>query len=352
MPPMTGTRSAICLCADARMMIPAMFVAKSVLSMSPRHGAPFDVFIFCEPSQVTDLQRDWIRENGIRLRTDVDMSAYRGLFDPDYRLSPATLIRLFLPAMLEDAYDRILYLDADLTIHDDVARIFALDLGDHAFAAVRSGVVFPKGEPERRDAERHFAELGMTRPYRYFNSGVLLIDVRKWLDRKITENALAFVRTFPEKCRLVDEDALNATVDGDFCAISSVWNLATPKTPKRAAASEISPVIVHHMGLGKPWRPLIRGRHLPASLYYYGLYRSFLRGAPWEAWLRAQWSLREVTKYAEWEISNAVRSISRRAQRRAYADAVKRYRESERFADVEQGIVVRENGLLRLRAAP
>lgn len=331
------------------MMIPAMFVAHSLRSTDSQGSMPFDIIIFCEPSEVTDLQRGWMEANGIDLRTDVDMSAFRSMFDAANRLSPATLIRLFLPALLKGEYDRILYFDADLTIHGDVGRIFTLDLGGHAFAAVRSGVLFEKGEGQRREAERHFAELGMTRPYRYFNSGVLLIDIDRWIERKITENALEFLRTSAEKCRLVDEDALNATVDGDFCAISPIWNMPSQKRPGHLAALQGRPVIIHHMGFNKPWRPFARGRHLSASLYYFGLYRSFLAGTPWEGWLSGQWSLKDVMKYLEWEIANAFRSISRRGQRVAFAEAVRRYRQAETFADVVQGLAVREGGFLRLK---
>jgi len=69
------TRNAVCLCADQRMMIPAIFVAKSILSASRLGGIPFDVIIFAEVEEVTDLLRAWIQANGIKLRTDIDVSA-------------------------------------------------------------------------------------------------------------------------------------------------------------------------------------------------------------------------------------------------------------------------------------
>ena len=344
-----ATRNAICLCADARMMIPAMFVAGSVLAMSSRNDVPFDIHVFSEPSEVTDLQRAWMESNGIRLYTDFDLSAYHGLFDrPGNRLSAATLTRLFLPSVLQNEYDRILYLDADLTIHDDIAQIFTLDLGEHAFAAVRTGSTW-RNPQERADAESHFASLGMTEPYRYFNSGVLLVDVREWLARGISENALEFVHTSFDKCRLVDEDALNATVDGEFCSISPLWNMAPGMTLAQYKARTGWPIIVHHMGGTKPWRLFARRRSYAVGRYYYDLYRSFLEGTPWEEWLSEQWTLRDFGKYLEWEVATAVRSLTRRSQHRAHAEAAQRYWAEEHFADVEQGLVIRENGILRLQ---
>jgi len=331
------------------MMIPAMFVARSILSASRPGRNPFDILIFAEEAEVTEDQREWISANGIGLRTDIDLSDYRGLFNPDHRISAATLTRLFLPSILENTYDRVLYLDADLTIHGDVSRIFSLDLGDHAFAAVRSGTIFPKGEKERAEAEAHMGNLGMTRPYRYFNSGVLLIDIRKWLDRRISENAMEFLRTSFEKCRLPDEDALNATVDGDFCGISAVWNLAPTRTPEEyRKTGPYMPVILHHMGMAKPWRLFIRHRHMRIGWYYYGLYRNFLKDTPWSDWLAGNWTFGDFARNLEWELVESVRRLTRRAERRAIADRRGRYWREEPFADLEQGIVVRDGGVIRL----
>ena len=350
MPPSPATtRNAICLCVDRRMMIPAMFVAKSVLACAEPASNPFDIFIFAEPAEVTDEQREWMRANGVILRQDIDLSAYRHLFDPQNRISPATLTRLFLPSLLQDDYDRILYLDADLTIHGDPSRIFALAVGDHAFAAARSGTYFPKGETEKAQVEAHFDRIGMTKPYRYFNAGVMLIDVRRWLDRRITERALDFLRTSFDKCRLPDEDALNSVVDGDFCAVSLIWNMVPRKTFEEYERDGPGcPVILHHMGMAKPWRPFIRYRPMRIGWYYYSLYRAFLKGTPWETWLATNWTWRDFTRNLEWELAEIVRRYTQRKQRRAHIEDRTRYFRNEPFADLAQGLVVRENGVLKV----
>lgn len=341
----SAARNAICLCVDSRMMIPAMFVADSVLKMSPRAGGDYDLFIFCEPGEATDAQRDWMTDRGVIMRDDMDLSPYHAMFDAADRVSAATLIRLFLPRILENSYERILYLDADLTIHGDVARIFSIDLGDHAFAAVQTGTSF-ETEKKRQKAEGHFAELGMSRPYRFFNSGVLLIDTRKWLDRDISKRALAFYRDNAQICVLPDEDALNATMDGDFCGLSPLWNANPSRSPMGMANAK--PVIVHHMGSIKPWRLFSRGRPFSVSRYYYGLYREFLRGTPWEDWLARQWTRKDILKCLEWTVINAGRQFTRRRERAAHSDKAAAYWQNASFADLEQGIIVRDGGVMRL----
>jgi len=331
------------------MMIPAMFVAKSILSTSRPGRNPFDLFIFAEEAEVADDQREWMRANDVGLRTDIDLSDYHGLFNPEHRLSAATLTRLFLPSILEETHDRVLYLDADLTIHGDVSRIFSLDLGDHAFAAVRSATIFPKGEKQKAETEAHFDDLGMTKPYRYFNSGVMLIDIRTWRNKQVSENAMEFIRTSFDKCRLMDEDALNATVDGDFCGMSPLWNMSPTRTPEEyRRTGPYMPVILHHMGMAKPWRLFIRHRHMRIGWYYYGLYRDFLKDTPWRDWLATNWTWGDFTRNLEWELVESLRKFTRRAERRAQAEIRERYWREEPFADLEQGIVVRDGGVMRL----
>src|SRR5690606_29239989 len=127
---------------------------------------------------------------------------------------------------LAGRYDRLLYLDCDLTIHGDVGALFSLDMSGYSLAAVPAGRISAGIEPSRLAAQlRHFGALGMTPPYRYFNAGVLLIDVVTWNRRGIGELALSFIRENPELCELPDEDALNAVLDGDFMELSPVWNI-------------------------------------------------------------------------------------------------------------------------------
>jgi lipopolysaccharide biosynthesis glycosyltransferase len=169
------------------------------------------------------------------------------------------------------------------------------------------------------------------------------------------ESALAFIRKNPELCELPDEHALNALLDGDFVELSPVWNMR-PAKRWHAVTHEIArPVIVHHVGEDKPWRRYGYRKRLFPDRTAYQLYESFLKGTPWSGWLDEQWTARDLGKTFAWEVRRLKRRVLGRstepskAQRRAYIDAFRRYCAEGRFADVEQGIVSRENGNLRLK---
>ena len=352
------TRNAVCLCTDQRMIIPALFVADAVRSYSKTSDNTFDIIIFAEPSEVTDVQRQWMEKRGILLCDDMDMSRMRGVGKFQERLSPATLMKLLLAEHLAGRYDKILYLDCDLTIHGDVAAIFSMDTAPFALAAVPSGrVMIELSERQRKEFEDQFRNLGMTKPYRFFNSGVLYIDVNRWNNEKIGSRALDFIRQNPDLCTLVDEHALNAILDGNIAQLSPVWNMRPPPRWRRGKFNIGQPVIIHYTGDDKPWRRFVYNKGMFPDLSAYRLYEDFLRDSPWPGWLSEQWGRRDLYLNIRWEIGRILRKLGLRggleepsdAQIRAHIEAVRRYCVQERFADVEQGIVIYEKGKFRLK---
>lgn len=353
------TRNAVCLCTDRRMLIPALFVADAVKSHSKSTDNSFDTIIFTEPSEVTAVHRNWMEQRGILLCEDMDMSRMFGVGTFMERLSPATLMRLLLPEHLSGRYDKILYLDCDLTIHDDVGAIFSLDTAPFVLAAVPSGrILVDLSEKQRKDFKDHCQSLGMSMPYRFFNAGVLYIDVERWNNQKLGERTLEYIRQNPDLCFLPDEHALNAVLDGNIAELSPLWN-KRPATRWLKVKMDVSrPVIVHYAGSEKPWRRFVYGKPLLfPDLQAYYLYKDFLNNSPWPRWLGEQWGWHDLYMNVRGEVGRILRWLRLRGewgepsakQRQAYIKEVIRYYAEEKFADVEQGIVIRENGKFRLR---
>jgi lipopolysaccharide biosynthesis glycosyltransferase len=336
------------------MLIPALFVADSV-NKAAGPERPFDTIIFAGPSDASPVHRGWAREHGITLCNDLDTRSVSDIRLVQARLTSATLMKLLLPGYSAVRYDKILYLDADLTIHDDVSPIFTLDTGDVALAAVPSGRIWAdRNDQERRKAEERFGALGMTAPYRYINTGVLLIDVEKWNREDLERRTLSFLRQNSDICILPDEDALNGVLDGRVAELSPIWNMRPPRPGFEITHTIARPVIIHHSGGDKPWRRYGYGKRLFADRSAYRLYESFLADTPWSDWLDQQWSGRDLYKSFVWE----ARRISRwlrgklepsRRQRRAYLEAVRNYVAETDFADVAQGIAIRKDGRIRLK---
>lgn len=338
------------------MLIPALFVADAVKARCSTSANPYDVIVFAQASDVTDAHSDWMRARGVDFRDDMDMSGLSEVKRFSGRLTAATLMKLMLPEHLAGEYDRLLYLDCDLTIHDDVGRIFSLDTGSAAIAAAPSGRILAEiSDAARQTFRDHCKVLGMTEPYRFFNSGVLYIDVAKWNAERLGERALAFIRQNPELCSLPDEHALNALLDGRIAELTPGWNMRPPSKERRWARAPADPVIVHHAGPDKPWKRYGRRKRLFPDRTAYRLYEEFLRETPWPGWLRAQWTAKDFWASVAWEMKLISRRLRGKLaqptskQRKAYVEKMLRHCEESTFADVSQGIVEWDNGKFRLR---
>lgn len=136
------------------------------------------------------------------------------------RMSRAAYFRIVPPHLVDADVDRVIYLDSDIVCRADLNQLWTTDIGDHTVGAVREAT-FRSGFVSRFGR----SELGIVPLVRSFNSGVLLIDVAKWKERRITERAVAW-RKANDKSKLHDQDALNAVLEGDWDELSARWNFA------------------------------------------------------------------------------------------------------------------------------
>ncbi|MEN6542049.1 glycosyltransferase family 8 protein [Parvibaculum sp.] len=345
-----AARHAVVLCTDRNMFIPALFVADAVRAHA-KAVTPFDIVIVTDDAAATEADRQWMAAKGIRHEI-IDFEPLRDITINPGRLTTATLVKLLLPEIFSQRYERILYLDTDLTIHADVTPLFGLDLGGHAIAAQRRGVVFTTAK-EQAIGETHFAELGMSRPYCYCNTGVICIDVAAWNSAGLTARTLDYVRRNPKLCLLPDEDSLNAVLDGQFAALSPVWNMLPRRRPYLPLHDLIEPAIVHYAGSDKPWKRFGKEKPLFPDPQAYRLYQAFLATSPWPRWLGAQWTMSDLKN----AISSAIRTTRRRlkgkysgpsnAEMKDFIERFARYCAEAEFADVAQGLVLREGSRLR-----
>jgi lipopolysaccharide biosynthesis glycosyltransferase len=339
------------------MLIPALFVAHGVLSHAGHTKDAFDIVIVAEPSEVDDAARRWMEARGILWCHDIDMARLRGLVDLHPRLSVATLVKLVLPEHFAARYEKILYLDADLSIHGDVSALFRLDTGAFAIAASPSGRRWPAWmSSEAAHFAEHAASLGMTPPYRFMNTGVILFDVAKWNRDELGARALDYIRRNASLCFLPDEHGLNAVLDGRQAELSPIWNM-TPRVWREPGLRHLAePTIIHYIGADKPWKKYGFGKRLLRKRPAYRLYEAFLRDTPWPDWLAGQWTLDDLRRNIVWEMKILSRRLRRktsapptRRQLRADHEAARRYLADRTFVDVEQGIVARVDGQFRLK---
>jgi lipopolysaccharide biosynthesis glycosyltransferase len=198
--------------------------------------------------------------------------------DRTARASQAAYSRLLIPGLLPAQTRRAVYLDTDILVRGDISPLFDLDLGGAAVGATRDFLIHSTDD-----------EMSGVRGQRagqpYFNAGVMVIDVERWIRAQITERTLAVARSNSDQIWL-DQDALNAVIN-DWHDLGPDWNLQVGAF--RAWAFPASAVA-------------LQGRYAnPASLYRAAAVIHFSGGNPWDprcnspgtsAWVRQLLRLR------------------------------------------------------------
>jgi lipopolysaccharide biosynthesis glycosyltransferase len=236
-------RNAVVFCADECYLPYALFAADQL----HRTAAVMDFdIVICAPEGT--VIPDTLTHLDIRLSAIQTQGLFDGLY-LDGRRTEAVYHRLALPLVFAGDYDRLLYLDSDIFVHGgDFSRLFGIDFGDHAIAAVRDNYQWTKPNRQMQD----FANVGLE-PAKYFNSGVMLMDVDAYQSQKILEQCITFGRANSDKLRQHDQELLNCVLHGNWSELSPVWNW---QQPIRSAYYEtMQPVVItHFIGPCKPWQ--------------------------------------------------------------------------------------------------
>jgi lipopolysaccharide biosynthesis glycosyltransferase len=126
----------------------------------------------------------------------------------------ATWYRIWLDELLPDAR-RVLYLDVDLLVMDSLEPLWFEPLGDSVVAAVTN--VPP-------DFERDYVKRPEMQGDRYFNAGVLILDLERMRTERLGEQLREFSFANASRLRWRDQDALNEVLHARRHALDPRWN--------------------------------------------------------------------------------------------------------------------------------
>jgi lipopolysaccharide biosynthesis glycosyltransferase len=167
---------------------------------------------------------------------------------------------LLLSESLPSTLERVVFLDADMLVLDDLANLWETPMGSHVLAAAPDSTV-PRCSSPR--GVKGWRKLGIPPGAAYFNAGVLLIDIARWRERDVTQRVRHYFETTSEPIDFLHQEALNAVLWDDWQPLHSRWNLlaslagrAYEHPPSEAWRQ---PGVVHFAGRMKPWRAPIGG---------------------------------------------------------------------------------------------
>jgi Lipopolysaccharide biosynthesis proteins, LPS:glycosyltransferases len=154
------------------------------------------------------------------------------------RISVATYYRIDLPLIL-NGIDRVIYLDADMIVLEDIYKLWQCDL---------NGAVAGVVEDYNLQIDARFDYLGM-KCKKYFNAGMMLIDLNLWMENKVSDIALSLIKS-GRYYEYNDQDILNISLDGLCVYLNPRFNSQNAPLKKNLI---LQPVVVHFDGQEKPW---------------------------------------------------------------------------------------------------
>ncbi len=248
--------------------------------------------------------------------------------DCGYAAAPATYYRLLMGSVLDPALDKVIYLDVDTVVLGDLCELWELDMGHHVVLAVQDACIqfLPPALVDPTD------EQPIERALPYFNSGVMVVDLRAWrrVGAEITARGLATSDRIRRK--FYEQDALNVSLAGRWGAISPDWNRqfsidllgdwrCSPYSEIDFERALTAPKIVHFCTETKPWQ---RVCDHPAE--YTEIFRALLDEAGWSEDLDAPLSraetLREFFASAHRAVLHRLAIVARARNRRLAALSV------------------------------
>lgn len=171
-----------------------------------------------------------------------------------------TYLRLFAPYALSSDVEKLIYLDVDTIVMKDISLLWNTDLEGCTIGAVLD---VGKTVDCAWGGIPNYKELGLLASTKYFNAGIMLIDVTKWREEDISNRVLDTLRSYAEHVVLVDQYGLNVV-------FANKWKELNPKWNWFATFYEQDPYIIHYLDI-KPTFKSYRSQEKFKDIFYHYL---------------------------------------------------------------------------------
>lgn len=152
----------------------------------------------------------------------------------------AMYFRYMFPYILKNN-EKIIYIDGDTLCLNNAEELFNIDLENNIIAAV----------PDLKWANKTRNEALSLKNHIYFNSGMLLINAKKWNEFNTFDKLINHLSTEQEKFLFPDQDALNLVLTGKVKYIDTKFNWAKVENISIDNINNI--IILHYAASPKPW---------------------------------------------------------------------------------------------------
>lgn len=153
--------------------------------------------------------------------------------------------RLILDKLLPADVGRVIYLDCDVMVCQPIEMLYDIEMGDKPIAGAFDP--FHLGLKKGRDVR--LKQTPFDTGDRYFNSGVLLIDLKRYAAADLPAKIRAMAESGVLANLFFDQDLLNLVFVNNWQPLNWRFNVLEP----RPLHEPMHPIIVHYTGHRHPW---------------------------------------------------------------------------------------------------
>lgn len=175
-------------------------------------------------------------------RIEIDPAHFAHLPVRRGHLTVSTYLRLLIPDLMPDE-DRVLYMDCDMVVLDDLSPLVAPDLGDAIVAAV------PDPSPNMEE----LAQMGIARGD-YVNAGLLVMNLPVWRREGIAARCIDALSDPDHPLMSEDQSALNLVAQTRILPLPARYNVySDPASYTDPSLVPSDPAVIHYVVRLKPW---------------------------------------------------------------------------------------------------
>ncbi|WP_414578956.1 glycosyltransferase family 8 protein [Anabaena sp. CCY 9402-a] len=197
----------------------------------------------------------------------------------------AAYYRILIPELLPPEINKAIYIDSDVIVRTSLQELWNIDICDNYLLAVPDMgapyVSSPRGLI-------NYQELGISPDCKYFNSGVLVMNLKKWRKEATSQKIFEYLDKYKNYIRWHDQDAMNAILAGQWETIDSRWNQMpylfryqswqdSPYSEEEYNNLVNHPFIIHFSSHEKPWHD--NCNHPEKHLFF-----EYLDSKIWSSW--------------------------------------------------------------------
>lgn len=221
-------------------------------------------------------------------------------------LTESTFHRLLIPILLPANINKVIYLDSDLLVLSDLSNLWDYSIENHHILAVRDFYCQKVSDIIGESLAVHdYKELKIPAQHKYFNAGVLVINLEKWREENTADQVIDYVINAKHKLAAADQEGLNAILWDKWGEIEPKWNYQAKFTLESKdyipleelfeeglyQEAKVNPYVKHFVAEHKPWKYY---KHPEKSLFY-----EYLDLTAWSGWRYTLWKVlgRKINRF-------------------------------------------------------